>query len=481
MFEYFGDMKERWILIVGILLFTLLVAYRAAVLPITHDEASTWLNFRHHNIWGCISDYYCWQTANNHWLNTLLLQWTAGLFGEGAFAIRLPNVLAGGLYFLAASLFSWRYIKTPMLQLAGFLLLCGNVYLLDFFSLARGYGLMVSGVIWSIYCLLRYIERFEFRWLLFSVVAMVLAVFSNFTALLALLSIGLAWLGWMIGHKKFSLIGRHGLLWLTTGIVLLGLLYYPIRTLSGSGEFEWGAASITETINDLLRNLLYGAQYFGEGSRAILFWIVIGALVLVLLATLLSKQFNARAQLICLFSLLVFNLVGIVVLEYATGSQAPIGRKSIYLIPFIFAPLALGLNLIKWGNLTFVFGVVFCGSMFYHTLHTLDLTKCREWYYDAYYPELFSTIFPNASNPDSVQLGSSWIFNPALTYYQKTKPLPLSGLVYQKTLVIDTTMQYYFVEQTDTVGMYQAGFVANKKIGPYALFKNEAISTASVR
>jgi len=471
--------KERWLLVGCVFIFTFLVAYRAAVIPITHDEASTWLSFRHYNIWGWLSDYYCWQSANNHWLNTLLLQWSAGFFGESAFALRIPNILAGALYFFAAALISWRYIKTPMLQLAGFLLLCGHVYLFDFFSLARGYGLMAFGVLWSIYCLLRYIDRYEFRWLLFSVVVMVLAVISNFTALLALCSVGFGWLGWMIIHKKFSLLGRHGILWVFVGIILSWLLYYPIRTLRGSGEFDLGGTSLTETIIDLLRNLLYGSQYFGEGSHPFLFWILSGALLLILLITYFSKQINSRPQLLLLLFLLVLNLIGIVFYEYITGSRTPVGRKTIYLIPFIFAPLALGLNLIKMGDLKFVIGIVLSASLIFNSFHPLSLKRCREWYYDAYYPELFSSLFPDKSNIDSVRLGSSWIFYPSLTYYQKTKSLPLSGMDYQKTLVIDSSMHYYFIEQTDTVGLGKAGFVLDKYIGPYPLYKNTRIHPES--
>jgi hypothetical protein len=112
--------------------------------------------------------------------------------------------------------------------------------------------------------------------------------------------------------------------------------------------------------------------------------------------------------------------------------------------------------------------------MLYHTIHPLSFASCREWYYDAYYPEVFSSILPDDATPDSVRLGSSWIFYPSLTYYQKTKLLPIAGLEYQKTLVVDTSLHYYFVEQVDTSGMRNAGFVLAKNIGPYFLFKNSS-------
>jgi hypothetical protein len=109
----------------------------------------------------------------------------------------------------------------------------------------------------------------------------------------------------------------------------------------------------------------------------------------------------------------------------------------------------------------------------YHTFRPHFWASCREWYYDAYYPELFSSILPDGSSGDSIKLGSSWIFNPSLTFYQKTKSLPVSGLNYQKPLAIDSSMQYYFVEQTDTSGMHLHGFLPEKNIGPFFLFKRD--------
>ena len=101
------------------------------------------------------------------------------------------------------------------------------------------------------------------------------------------------------------------------------------------------------------------------------------------------------------------------------------------------------------------------------------MRSCREWYYDKHYPELFSEILPDGPGSDSVRLGSTWIFVPALVFYQKTEPLPLAGLNYERPIVIDSTMDYYYLEPPDTVGMFQAGFEIEKMIGPFFLFKRE--------
>lgn len=465
-------MKRNWPLFVTAIFLAFLIAYRAYSLPITHDEASTWLNYRHLNVWSCMSNAVCWGTANNHWLNTLLLQWSAFFFGDVPWALRLPNVLAGFGYILCALLISGRYIENKILQFAGFVLICGHVYLLDFFSLARGYGLMASGVIWGIYGMLRYIEKYEWRWLVFASSALTFAVLGNFTALLPWAAIGMGWGLWLLLSKKFSLLFRHGLIWLVNAVILFILLRYPIKTLANSGEFSWGAKNIWEMSKDLIINLLYGERIFGEHSADYIL-IVLGILATIICSIgLLKKNINGRESIIFMCLLLFLNFFIILLYQKLTGSLAPVGRKSIYLIPFLFGFFALSLQFIKKTSLSIVIGILLSSVLLYRIPLTAHTGYCREWYFDVGYPELFASVLPKGGSSDSIRLSSSWIFNPSLTFYQRTIPFPLGGLPYQRPLEIDSTMDYYYIESSDSVGMDAKGFVLDKTIGPFFLFKN---------
>ena len=79
------------------------------------------------------------ELANNHPLNTALVMLTTA-FSDDVFLIRLPNVVAGVLYLVTAALVASKTTK-PLLSLA---VLALNPYLLEFFSLARGYGLAAA-------------------------------------------------------------------------------------------------------------------------------------------------------------------------------------------------------------------------------------------------------------------------------------------------------------------------------------------------
>lgn len=466
-------MKRNWLLTLAVVILVVIIAVRAHLMPITHDEVATWALYLSENLFGCISNPKCWGTANNHWLNSFLMQCSTAVFGEEVWALRLPNILAGGLYFLCAALICSRYLKTHSLQLAGFLLLTAHPYLLDFFSLARGYGMMTAGIIWGIFGLLRYGEDFRPKWLIISILSFILAVLSNFLALVPWAAGGICWFLWILFFRKNNLIIRHGLYWVLSVLLLLILLYFPIKTLAGNDEFKWGAGSVLATGVDLMVNLLYSKKYLGEKSAEYFWWIITCLIVFITFLSFVIRTKEIRFRILFLFMMLAVNILLIMINKEITGAQSPVGRKSIYLIPYIFGILALGLYYLGEKTTGIITGYIISGLMIWHLINTLHIKSNREWYYDAYYPELFSAILPEGSESDSVYLSSTWIFQPALHFYQKTDSLPIGGIPYQRPLIIDPAYDYYYVELQDTIGMGAGGFVYDRQIGSFYLFRNK--------
>lgn len=457
-----------------------LVTWRAVHIPMTHDEASTWINYRHLDVWSCLSNYGCWGTANNHWLNTLLLQWSAHAFGESPWALRLPNILAGWGYGFLAARISLRYTQGVAAGLGAWVLLCGHVYLLDFFSLARGYGLMSFGVMGGLYGLLRYVEHYRTRWLWVTLAFMTFSILSNFTALLPWAALGCAWGVWVLAGRQWSVLGRHLLPWILHALLLYGLLHYPLKTLSANGEFAWGADGVAGMLRDLFTNLLSGAGYFGERTLPwVLTLFTVFSLIAVALAAGRSRMANRRPTLLA--GLVVFfNLVLIVAQQALTGSMAPVGRKAIYLVPILFLPLALAVGS-RPGRMPWIAWILLI-LFGWHIGRVLpgSIRSCREWWYDAHYPTLLSDILPGGRENDSIRIGTSWIFNPALSYYRDADSLPIEGLAYQRPLVIDTMMAYYYVEPSDSTGMQAAGYRLRRTLGPFLLFERHAVDTVQL-
>src|SRR4051812_47189516 len=89
---------NRWYLILPAILLFIYIILRAKFAALTWDEGHTFFEFVRNPNW--IPKNYNFMSANNHLLNTWLMKITVGLFGESEWALRLPNILSGGIFLL---------------------------------------------------------------------------------------------------------------------------------------------------------------------------------------------------------------------------------------------------------------------------------------------------------------------------------------------------------------------------------------------
>ncbi len=110
--------------------------YRAAVCSITIDEAFTYNSFVRPPLAQILTTY----DANHHVLHSLLAKAFVSAFGVSEFTLRLPSLLGGALYLWAVfALARIIFGSRPMLVLS-VALLSLNPLVLDYMSMARGYG-----------------------------------------------------------------------------------------------------------------------------------------------------------------------------------------------------------------------------------------------------------------------------------------------------------------------------------------------------
>src|ERR1051326_3454816 len=129
----------------SVLLFAYIVA-RVCMLSFTHDEAFTYLHYVRCS-WETINHL---TYTNNHLLNTWLMKFCNNLFGNSEFSLRLPNVLSY-ILFLHFSRKLLLVVTDARLALGGWLFLNLNPFVLDFFSLARGYGISLGFFMMGLY------------------------------------------------------------------------------------------------------------------------------------------------------------------------------------------------------------------------------------------------------------------------------------------------------------------------------------------
>ena len=172
------------LLVISITLLIFMVK-RTAEAAFTFDEAATYLNY----ISASPVAIFNFNSANNHLVNTLLakLAWTLG--GSSEFVLRLPNLLAFAVYLLFSFLILDRFVKNKIIAVCGYLLLSLNPYVLDFFSLCRGYGLSLAFLMASLFFFFCFLDNAvknkpdRHRLLNLSLAAAALAVLSNFSLL----------------------------------------------------------------------------------------------------------------------------------------------------------------------------------------------------------------------------------------------------------------------------------------------------------
>jgi hypothetical protein len=167
---------------VGFLLFTYVIV-RAYLLSITIDEAYSYLFFVQKSV-----NHFNLASANNHLLNTFLVKNCVRIFGLSELTIRLPNVLAH-LLFLVYSAKLFNKFSSKTLTIFAFLIININPFVLDFFSLSRGYGLSLGLMMGSIYFGYRFIhQKRNYISAFISEIFGCAALFANFILLIYFLS-----------------------------------------------------------------------------------------------------------------------------------------------------------------------------------------------------------------------------------------------------------------------------------------------------
>ena len=118
------------------------------------------------------------------------------------FIIRLPNIIMLIFYFIGSYMIS-KDEKHKYLLFSGLVL---NYYVMEFFGLARGYGIAASFVIWMCYFFKKAsTNNYDDKNIFISVIFGLLACYSNTISILALFVICLIYLIQLIRKKNFSI------------------------------------------------------------------------------------------------------------------------------------------------------------------------------------------------------------------------------------------------------------------------------------
>ena len=170
------------------LLLWLYIIYRAVAVPITEDEAHSYLLIKTDN-WKQMAG-----TANTHWLNSLVAKIFISLPGPDAmWKIRMLSIITWPVY--ACSIFKISSAFTnKWVGMLFFLFAAANPFLVFYFSLSRGYAAACAFVMLSLWEAFRLMEKRESKpdkWMPVFVYAAIAAL-ANFSAFYFFLSLSAA-------------------------------------------------------------------------------------------------------------------------------------------------------------------------------------------------------------------------------------------------------------------------------------------------
>jgi hypothetical protein len=428
---------------------------RAYMLSLTIDEAHTFLTFvpmsfidiiRYNNI----------VDANNHILNTLLIKLISHFFGNSELVLRIPNLIGHAIY-LMASYFIVKKIKSPVIAVSGFLLLNFNPILLEFFSLARGYGLATGLTLMSVNFVLDYFLTKNKRAIALSFLFAFLAVLGNFSTLVYYAGILLIFsFQFVIEFRDVS--KRKGIFMKYLPMLLFTLMlfyfsYEPITKLISHNALYIGGDTgfWYDTIGSLINCTWYNlyCNYTLAILSQVVIIIIVSCSAICLVLSVLKKDYSEKHNLsLIAFCLLIFPCIISICQHLLIGSKYMQHRMGLFLIPLFIVNIIFLADSINWKKAGMLLVSILAAILTFHTVQTANFKYTLIWQYDAQTKDAIKDIIAihNENNKD-INLGVYTFYEPAATYYKKR--WNLSWLTITNTSNSQVPCDYYFIESMD--------------------------------
>ena len=376
---------ELWVYRVLGLAFVVYLILRAKLIPMTVDEVSTCLSHVPRSLLDIVF-YQNDPVPNNHVLNTLGIKILSWFFGMYHVTARVP-ALVGGVLFLTAAVAFTQWNNRWWMRAFTFVILLCNPFVVEFFALARGYGLAVGIMLLAVWQAVAYLKAPKPQRIINAALLAFLAVEANFTLL-----------NWFVPFVFFLLIlvyqqEKSAFLrsaWPIFSAILLtgGFAYWPITRMRATDQFQfWGSSSFfKDTMVPLLKSSTHRHPYLGADTVEIFAWMII-AFSLVVWALALLRWVKNKGQLDAIV-LLSGIYAGTILFNFAQGIlfKTPFldARTSIFLYPLLALQLIATANWLqsKWNYwaLCLVIPIGLFGIANFNNNRNLNSTT--EWWFD---------------------------------------------------------------------------------------------------
>ncbi|HKW98783.1 MAG TPA: glycosyltransferase family 39 protein [Bryobacteraceae bacterium] len=433
--------------------------YRAFTQSIVFDEALTWQLY----IAGPIENIFHYFDANHHFLNTVLMRLSTGLFGVSEWSLRLPALAGAALYFTACYRLARAAFGDGFSMLLAVAVVTLNPFVLDFMVAARGYGLALALWMYAAAILLDAFSRRAFlpKQMATAGAAVALSVTANLVfilpaAALAGTALYLIRRGGSIAAaeapqkipqppprtrsartKKKSAAAlsprKSGFpRWagFVLPIALIGLLFFNLAPFESmrSKDFYTGAASISQSLRSLAASSLAHSGPL-RNQPWVRRWSDLVALAIAPLAVaagLVIGTLRRNVLLIVVSVAVVFSAAGCLALRLLLNWPYPEDRTGLYFLPLtslVLVGLAYCLQADKRPLKLVSFALYALSAVFVvHFATEFNTRKFLVWEYDADTRSMGEYIAAHRpANQPVVRIGGSWQLQESLSFYMNLR------------------------------------------------------------
>lgn len=395
--------------------------------------------------------------ANHHLLNVWGMITASRLFGNSELSLRLPNLLAHAIFLYATARIALRS-HSFIVSLSAFLVLNANPYLLDFFSLARGYGLAIGWMMLSMWMFTRYYtEGRQLKWLALGMLMAVLAALSNLIMINFLLAVTTAFTAlWAMDAVR-----GEGTAWKHLGMVVTGVALGLAATLPSAsalyrgGALFFGCDSVWDCVLNSFGNKLMYLLDYGWPARSILLAFIAFAAACGTTVVIAAWRGGWKKDLqVMLFGACVAGacMASILLQHILLDTPFPKDRTALYLVPLIlFVPVS---GLVAWPRGSLIpgaLGTVLALPLLVHMARSANLTYCVEWKPEGEVSKMLTLIsrdhLPLGKDHPVVSLSSSFESWGCLPYYQIRDNLQWLVAMPREASKPFVVADYYMVEQ----------------------------------
>jgi hypothetical protein len=416
----------RLIPVLLILLAFSMTLWRAANLSIVHDEALTVNVFVPRSyayilgLTGEINGHY----PNNHPINTALIKLSTSILGTSEITVRMPALLGHLIYMVAAYYLVTFLFTKQWKRIIALSFLIFHPFLIDFFSVARGYGLSLGFLMTGITLMVKCVDKPSHKNFKFSELGLffsALAATNNLTFIYVYLALLICHFFIILRtfHRiRLPLFIRGFVFSLIPILLVYSRNFWAVYT---QGQYNVGGKGglWIDTLPSIVRATLY--RFDPSMSYQI-----IRIVFLIVTAVGFWVIIKKARKPVPIFLSMVFLLTtfGVYIATKIFHMESITERYAIYFIPLISLFL-----LSFWQSLESIpkirfFRIILVGAIVFligYYISSIQFKYYYTWHYDKNSKEAFAALIENYKNSgktNKITVGVSWILEPSFNFYR---------------------------------------------------------------